>query len=229
MITQKHVLSFGYLHHIANAATSALRIKDIKGLDAVPGASTPAVVVTSILFRGDSTAAGVGAPIGQSEADDLQQILGVPVIKAGVAGADTQDDLQGIGPYFSSPLATRLASDPSQIVIMNYGLNDSLKVTVDVYKQNLTDWVSTVRSYGKIAVFEEPNPSSIDTYEQVMPNFVSAMDSVAAQLNVPLVKQYNYIQTLPNWQSMLVDGLHPNAQLYAIKAARTAAVVRPLM
>jgi lysophospholipase L1-like esterase len=171
----------------------------------------------------------VGAPSGQSEPDDLQAILGIPVTNAGASGADTEDDIQGIEPYFPSPLATRLANDPSQIVIMNYGLNDSLKVTVDVYQQDLIQWVSIVRSFGKIAVFEEPNPSSIDTYLQVMPSFVSAMDLVAAQLNVPLVKQYDYIQTLPNWQSMLVDGLHPDAQLYAIKAARTAAVIKTLM
>jgi lysophospholipase L1-like esterase len=52
---------------------------------------------------------------------------------------------------------------------------------------------------------------------------------VATQMNVPLVTQFDYIQSLPNWQSMLTDGVHPGDQLYAIKAQREYDVIAPLV
>lgn len=192
-------------------------------------AAAPKLTVTSITFEGDSTAFGIGATLTTNEPADLQGLLNIPVTDAGVSGSTTAENLDGTAPYFTTQLATRLAIDPSQIVVMNYGINDSHTVTLDVYEQNLFDWVRTVRSFGKIPVFEEPNPSSIAGYATALPPFVEAMDRAAAQLNVPLVSQYNYIMSLPNWQSLLADGLHPSAALYAIKAARTAAVIKTLL
>lgn len=191
-------------------------------------APTPRPKVTSITFEGDSTAQGTGAPAGQSEPDDLTALVGVTVINAGLAGTTTQDNLAGAAP-FNSPLATRLAGDPSQIVVMNYAINDSQKVNLDTYEQNLYDWVRTVRSFGKIAVFEEPNPSSLAAYQRVLPDYVAAMDRAAQDLNVPIIKQYDYIQTLPNWQSLLSDGLHPNSEGYRIKAQRAVTVLKQVI
>lgn len=191
-------------------------------------ASVPLPKTTSITFEGDSTVQGTGAPAGQSEPDDLQALIGITVNNAGVAGSTTQQNLAGVTP-FNSPLATRLAVDTSQIVIMNYAINDSQKVNLDTYEQNLYDWVRTVRSFGKIPVFEEPNPSILVAYQRVLPDYVAAMDRAAQDLNVPIVKQYDYIQTLPNWQSLLSDGLHPNSEGYRIKAQRTATVLKQVI
>lgn len=189
---------------------------------------TPSPTI-SVLFEGDSTTFGTGAPAGQSEPDDVAALLpAVKVTNAGVYGTWTAQNLSGTAP-FTSPLATRLASDSSQIVVMNYALNDSQRVSIDTYRQNLVDWVSTVRASGKVAVFAEPNPATQAGYQQPVTQCVSVMDDVAQQLNVPLVKQYDYMQTLPNWQSLLNDGLHPNAQGYQVKAQRTAAVLKQVI
>jgi lysophospholipase L1-like esterase len=55
------------------------------------------------------------------------------------------------------------------------------------------------------------------------------MDRAAEQLNVPLVPRYYRIMAMPNWETLLSDGLHPNAQGYAVKAAETAAEVKALL
>jgi lysophospholipase L1-like esterase len=171
---------------------------------------------------------GIGAGSGQSEPDDIHAILGMDFTNAGISGTWTAENLAGTAP-FTTPLATRLAVDPSKIVVMNYGINDSHEVTLDEYEQNLFDWVRTVRSFGKIPVFEEPNPSSIASFQAVLPAYVAAMDRAAQQLNVPIVPQYYRMQQIPNWQALLSDGLHPNAQGYAVKAQETAAVLKTVI
>jgi hypothetical protein len=54
---------------------------------------------------------------------------------------------------------------------------------------------------------------------------VTVIDDVAQQRGVALIRQYAYIQTLPNWKAMLADGIHPTDALYAIKGQREAAVL----
>lgn len=184
--------------------------------------------MTSITFEGDSTIYGIGAPAGQDEPSDVAKILGVAVINDGVSGTTAEENIYGEAP-FTSTLATRLATDPSQIVVMNYAINDSARDTLDQYEQNLYDWVATVRAAGKIPVFEEPNPSSLAAYQAAMPPFVEAMDRAGQQLNVLVIPQYSRIMAMPNWQAILTDGLHPDALGYQIKAIETAAVLQTLM
>lgn len=157
----------------------------------------------------------------------------VTVVNNGIPGTTVLDDLQGITTQYGSEVAlpTKLASDPAQIVVENFGINDSVKggMTPQIFHDQLTTWVTTVRGMGKIPVLEEPNPVTHPEYAAGLPDYVAAVDQVAKEQNVTLIDQYAYIQSIPNWQSMLTDGIHPDDQLYTLKGQHMAKVLAPIV
>ncbi|KLU27800.1 hypothetical protein EOS_02475 [Caballeronia mineralivorans PML1(12)] len=84
------------------------------------------------------------------------------------------------------------------------------------------------KAAGKIPVLEEPNPMCAPAVVN-MPAYKGPMAKLAAQRGVLLIKQYDYILSLPNWQSMLFDCIHPTAAMYAIKAQREADQISALV
>lgn len=144
-----------------------------------------------------------------------------------VPGTTAADSMSGQN--YPGALTTRLASNSAQIVLGDYVMNDSVKMTVDAYAADLTQWVRSVKASGKIPVLEEPNPSCAPQHAN-LPPYRDAMVKVAAQENVLLIQQYDYILSLPNWQGMLMaDCVHPTDALYAIKAQREAEALEPLV
>ncbi|MCA8195498.1 SGNH/GDSL hydrolase family protein [Burkholderia vietnamiensis] len=208
----------------------------ISGCGGGDGSSPAAPKSISIDVEGDSTIYGLQAT-GRSAnpppavlQTELQNSFGptVTTINSGISSATVHESLYGIAPHYSQPLSTRLASMSSQIVIMNYGLNDSANSTLSDYIADLNTWIDVVNASGKIPVLEEPNPSCNPAMAE-LPKFVVAMDQVAQQRGVQIIQQYAYIQSLPNWQSMLPDCLHPDDALYKIKADREYAVIAPIV
>jgi len=166
----------------------------------------------------------------------LQQLLQatygptVTVENDGVIGATLGERINGYVLY-SEAFSTALQSMTAQIVIENFAANDvysNNQETPTSFEGYLLDFVTEAQAAGKTVVLEEPNPFTAPEYAN-MPQYVAIIDNVAAQLNLPLVKQYDYIQTLPNWQSLLSDGGHPTDALYAIKAQREYDVVAPIV
>ncbi|WP_454825896.1 SGNH/GDSL hydrolase family protein [Paraburkholderia xenovorans] len=163
---------------------------------------------------------------------DLQSQLGaqisVRVDNRAMPGATTEDSLYAVMPYYAQTFSARIASAPGQIVLADYAVNDSRVRTTDEYDTDLTQWVANIRAAGKTPVLEEPNPVCAPD----VPNldaYVSIMRTVAQTQNVMLIEQYDYIRSLPNWQSMLTDCIHPNDALYAIKAQREAWALAPVV
>lgn len=163
--------------------------------------------------------------------EELQAQIGstVAVQNNGSSGAKAIDSLDGTPPYYTQPFATRLAANSAaQFVLANYAVNDSMDRTIDQYAADLTNWIAVVRATGRTPVLEEPNP----VCDQRMPNvgaYVAVMRNVAKQQSVTLIEQYDFIASLPNWRSMLIDCIHPSDILYKIKAHRAAAVLMPLV
>jgi hypothetical protein len=127
-----------------------------------------------------------------------------------------------------APFAERIKSSPAQIVLTNHAINDDLVQSLGPYTDALIAWVLAVRKAGKIPVLEEPNPVC-DGNHPYLENYVTTMDNVAASYNVPIVKQYDYIQSLPNWQTHLSGCLFPDEWLLNVKAQRQAAILAPLV
>ncbi|WP_176077509.1 SGNH/GDSL hydrolase family protein [Burkholderia dolosa] len=152
----------------------------------------------------------------------------VTVQNNAVVGARISQSIAGSFPY-TEPFQNRISrNSAAQIVLADYAINDSYKGSLTQYMSDLTWWIDAVRAAGKIPVLEEPNPVCSTTYPDVG-QFRSAMVSVAQSKNVPVIQQWDYILSLPNWQSMLRDCVHPTDELYKIKAQREADALAPLV
>jgi hypothetical protein len=153
---------------------------------------------------------------------------GITVQNNGMVGGAAFQSVGGIG-HYTMTLAQRLATNPAQIVLANYAINDSVERTTTSYLNDLTSWVNTVRAAGKVAVLEEPNPTCSTTHTNVGA-YVQIMRYVAQTMDVPLIQQYDYILSLPNWESMMsADCVHPTDALYAIKAQREYEALEPVV
>jgi lysophospholipase L1-like esterase len=139
----------------------------------------------------------------------------------GSPGANLRFELRGTDNY-ATPLRERLALSRAQIVIENFGINDAW-LPVEEYRNNLREFVDTVRAGGKLPVLEEPNP--VCAGHENLDQLVGILNEVAREKAVPLVQQYDAIKALPGWQAMLPDCVHPDDALYAFKAAREAEVL----
>lgn len=126
------------------------------------------------------------------------------------------------------PFAQRVKSSQAQIVLDAHAVNDDLSQSLGPYGDALVAWVQAVRASGKIPVLEEPGPVC-DNDHPYLANYVSLMDSVATQYNVPLVKQYDFLQTIPNLCSHYTAGIYPDNAIYQVKAQRQAAVLAPIV
>lgn len=160
--------------------------------------------------------------------DKFGSVAQTVVQNNGVSGTHISQRINGILPY-RERLSDSLVSSAAQIVLGNWAINDRLESSNESpaeFQNYVMQFVMQVRAAGKIPVLEEPNPvvGAVD-----LTPYVTAIDNVAQQMNVPLVTQYNYILSLPNWKSMLTDGIHPNDDLYALKAYREATVIVPIV
>lgn len=152
----------------------------------------------------------------------------VTTLNTAIPGEMVLDSLNGTN-QFTAPFATRLLTIKAQIVLADYAVNDSLAETPDQYTAALVQWIADVRAAGKTPVLEEPNPVC-DVAHPNVGAYVSIMGSVAASQNVLLIQQYNYVLSLPDWQSMLrPDCIHPTDGLYQLKAQREIAALTPLV
>lgn len=195
-----------------------------------------------IEIHGDDAMLGVTSANGwmptitqQTEPADAQTILraqfgdGITISNLAEGGTastlvNMMAGMDGGGP----PFAQRMATSKADIELLNHAVNDDLSQSLAPYADALVAWVQAVRAAGKVAVLEEPNPTC-DSNHPYLANYVSVMDGVAQQYNVPIVKQFDYIQTLPNWQSHFSGCLYPDDAMLAIKAQRQAAVLAPLV
>jgi acyl-CoA thioesterase-1 len=197
-----------------------------------PVVQSTKLVVTSIDYEGDSTIANAYLPVSQNAASVLAVDLGgkITVENNGVPGSWLWASITGVGLTYTVPFATRLASDPSQLVIGNSAINDVTFETIEQYRAELIQWVGIVRAAGKTPVLEEPMPVCNPSFA-ALSQYVTEEDLVASQLNVPIVKQYTLIpQQVPTWQAnMLPDCIHPNAALVAMKEVNVTNVVKSLL
>ena len=134
-----------------------------------------------------------------------------------------------------------MAASTAKIVVFNFALNDSYfaavpkagvsSESVNDYWSNMSKLCEIARKYGKICVFEEPNPvNGVQNPNAPIYGYVYVLRQLAAQLNAPLIAQFDQFQTLPNWMAWLSeDQTHPTDAGYAYKAANTEAVLRPIV
>lgn len=116
----------------------------------------------------------------------------------------------------------QMASSDATHVIINHGINDQWDDDLSAYRSCLTSLASTAKSRGKQVIFETPNP--IDGGN--LAPYVTAMKEVAAQQQIPVIDQYQYLTGYLNGQSVSTicpDGVHPSASVYIMKGQFAAA------
>lgn len=205
-------------------------------------ASSPAPTVKPVLIEihGDDSMFGAMPPFymsnPQSEPADVQAILRdqlstdqVTVSNLAEGGTastivNMMNGIDGGGP----PFAQRVLTSRAQIVIDSHAVNDDLGQSLGPYTDALIAFVQSVRAAGKVAVLEEPNPTCDDQHPNFQ-NYVSTVDGVAAQYNVPLVSQYTDLLAVPNLCSHFTAGIYPDDTILAMKAQREAAVLLPIV
>jgi hypothetical protein len=131
-------------------------------------------------------------------------------------------------------IEAKTANDTNIFSIANWGINNAYWITQGTeseaqFESDLTAYVQMQRSYGKTPILEEPNPICSDAQvSAVLDDIVVIIDRVSVSQSVPLVSQYQYIKSMPNWQAMLSDCIHPYDALYNIKSQREAYVIAGL-
>jgi len=122
--------------------------------------------------------------------------------------------------------STQMANSSASTIIMNFAINDEWQEDLSTYQSCLTQLARQAKSAGKKVVFETPNPTR-DSGAWGLDVYVNAMKSVAAQEQLPLIDQYQYLTAYLNGQSPLTicpDGLHPTAEVYVMKGKYAASV-----
>ncbi|WP_260858726.1 hypothetical protein [Paraburkholderia sp. BCC1885] len=156
--------------------------------------------------------------------------LGVTVRSGATGGtaSSLQNELDGMdGGGQAEP--ARMIQSGARIAIQAHTLNDNLGgETVDQYAAYLGQWIQDARASGIRPVLEEAAPTC-DTDHPRLPIYVSAMDAVAKQYNVPVIAQYAYVQSIPDWQTHMLNCLIPDAYLDALKAKQELTVIAPLV
>lgn len=186
----------------------------------------PAALPVEVHAYGDSTMTGIvvrpdrsyylaaRGPVAALQAlFDARFGAGVAlVVQESFGGATTRGQLAlGAGPLRG-------------ISIENFGVNDSLLLSVAEFKANLRALDADV--------YQTPIPTDAAhwygkpvSYEQ----FVQAVRDVAAEKAKPVVDMHAFIAAIPDWQWLTSDGLHPGEELYGRMALPMYEVLAPLV
>ena len=97
----------------------------------------------------------------------------------------------------------------ADIVVINHGINDLISYS-DVARYQRTLRQLAVSSSARVTIFETPN--IVKGWNVGL--YADAMREVAAEVGAPVADTYDYTASLPNWQTLIADWAHPNAELY---------------
>ena len=134
------------------------------------------------------------------------------------------------GPTAGLPWQARLAASSAQIVLINYGINEVMQnQTPEQFYAAETTLVKTARALGRQPVLQTSNPMPDNRLNARLAAMAAMTRRVAAEQQVPLVDQFAYVSSLPDWKTLMSDGAHPEPGLYRLKAEQDYQVVEPLV
>jgi len=230
--------------YAARAATEAAQTAHTAQAEPAASASPREIAIEAY---GDSTTLGISCSEGHCGPqpqnavaylqDELQLHHGkhVRVANYGVGGTTASQLRDGsgnrrAGPTAGLPWRERLAASSAQIVLINYGINEVMQnQTPEQFYAAQTALVETARALGKEPVLETSNPMPDNRLNARLATMVAMTRRVAAEQRVPLVDQFAYISSLPDWKTLMSDGAHPKPGLYRLKAEQDFQVVEPLV
>ena len=180
----------------------------------------------------------------KSEVSQLNQMLqtryghNVTIINKGALSAQSKDLLHGR--YFykkNKSWREEMAASPADLILLNFATNDARHyhfkdiepdyiVSPEQYRAIMAELIAVAQQYGKAVMVQEPHPLCGRAEKWDVAPYVAQLDSLAREENVPLVRQYQRIQQIKNWQTLMSpDCIHPSEALYQIKAQETFRVL----
>jgi lysophospholipase L1-like esterase len=165
----------------------------------------------------------------------------VTVVNKGISGSEASNFLYGGTASFRAitPWAQQMAQSQADIVGISLGTNDALyryvptpgmpAETPEQFGSILTQMVQIARANGKKVVLFETMPSAFPDGNAALALYMPQVRALAAAQQVPLVSSWEFAQGLPNYASMLTDGVHPTDSLYALVAQWAAPVYAPIV
>jgi lysophospholipase L1-like esterase len=194
--------------------------------EAILGDKTGDGTVSCLAF-GDSITFGIGGSVeGNGYPAELSDLVGVPVINAGVPGERLIDG--GL-----DRLPGRVAGSDADIVIVLEGVNDAFAVTSGgAIRRGYQRAVNVIRALGREAVLGTPLPTCCDraSLEPLVSSYADIARSVATQNEISLIDfQRGWVNTCagdPECELFNIpEGLHPNDTGYTVMAQTAAAAL----
>lgn len=181
-------------------------------------------------FMGDSTMFGaLASDLSQATnhppkawASALSLLTGRthPYLNFGISGSTLRQMMTGTdgsGTTFEDKVKPGGGAQNAQVVYCNHGINDSqLDLSLEVYRTDLLNFVSTCRKYGKVPVLVTPNPNPpiglINEHKgERLGAFVRVMRDVAKDTGTDLVDQFKTLMDSTNvldLATLVPDGAH---------------------
>ncbi|RLB64725.1 MAG: arylesterase [Deltaproteobacteria bacterium] len=165
---------------------------------------------TVVLAFGDSLTYGTGAPVGQSYPDVLANLLGKPVINAGVPGEVSSAGLKRLPGMLDKYNPT--------LVVLCHGGNDFLRrLDREGTIHNLKAMLELIRDHGANVVFIGVPKLG---FGLDVPKFYA---TIAEEQDIPY--QGDILLDLLDNNSMKSDSIHPNATGYRLMAEAVYEVI----
>jgi len=168
----------------------------------------------NIICFGDSLTFGTGAPLNRSYPAQLSEMIGQPVINAGIPGDTTARALQR--------LSRDVLSHSPRIVLITLGGND-LKNGVDKKTafKNLVEIVKTIQAEGALVVV---GGIKLLFWDRGYDEEYEKLAEVTGALLIP-----NILSGLMGNDQLMSDTIHPNAAGYEIMARRFHKAIEPYL
>lgn len=147
------------------------------------------------------------------------------MVNAGISGETTQDALKRIE-------ASVIVQKP-QLVVVEFLLNDVVKLTLADYRDNLVKIIKAIQNSGSDVILCTPNliypddPTRPLTRVEV---YVETVRQVAANMHVPIADCYRAFEEVRSnnvwsWMTLMDDSLHPNMLGHIVVAQEIAHVI----
>ncbi len=173
---------------------------------------------TVVAAFGDSITRGVTGAVAYPALLQAQLDGCATVINAGLRGERTSSGVNRIDSVLN-------AANPTHIIIME-GANDAIAgISASTVKFNLGVMITKARLKGATPILSTVTPNTISpgTSSIVTFSYNPQIRALAAERGVQLVDQYQNVAA--QWQSLTIDGLHPNTQGATLIAELFAGVV----
>lgn len=151
---------------------------------------------------------------------------GHQVNNLGRSGTTACDLLSGYGWSYEWP--QQLDERPNTtVVIINHGINDTVRHTPQQYEECLSRLTQTAREKGKYVILETPNPINNEQRDR-LPLYVDVMRRLVSTGQADqLIDQYKYLRDYMQLNNrditeIVPDGLHPANDVYVLKGQEAA-------